>query len=423
MTRNTIASLFVCVLGLAACNGPWNMEPDSPDPLVLRVSAMPVAGRPYDTIWVERIQPMGLAERGVDFVKAGSWLRVLRVDGNRHDTVEYVRSPGTPRAWIPVLPDTVPYGATLRLEAHVVWNSAADFPSGDQTTESDIRGETTLPRFYRMHKEMLAPLDMLFQTLSVADHPGSASGLLAALKAEDAGEVARRGVTEATCDSFLQGRFVLRPFSSGDSAWMIMDDALADGPMGDRVKRSLRPIVLSQDVDRERWGGLVTSIGFDPSRARILGPIERVEYQIRGDWATSYDDSVKMFQPGNSRMLAVDDPQQATMMGYPDTMQLPQMVLSYTGRNVVRALAVDRTYAIHHRTMMENESGAWNYTALKGAQGYFAGAAPESLEVFVKAVRDTFPVASLRRTWCRELSATPPRERAPWTSTVDCSGN
>jgi hypothetical protein len=202
-----------------------------------------------------------------------------------------------------------------------------------------------------------------------------------------------------------------------------MDDAMVDGPMGDRVKRSLRPIVISQEVDHERWGGLVTSIEFDPARARILGPIERLGFQIRGDWAVGHDDSVAMFQPGNSRMLSVDDPEQGTMMGYPDTMQLPQMVLSFTGRNLLRALAVDRTYAIHHRTMMENESGAWNYSALEGARGYFAGAAPESLEVFVKAVRDTFPVASLRRTWCRELSTTHPRKRAPWTSAVDCSGN
>jgi hypothetical protein len=136
-----------------------------------------------------------------------------------------------------------------------------------------------------------------------------------------------------------------------------------------------------------------------------------------------HDDSVAMFQPGNSRMLSVDDPEQGTMMGYPDTMQLPQMVLSHTGRNVVRALAVDRTYAIYHRTMMENESGAWNYAAVKGAQGYFAGAAPESLDVFMMAARDTFPVASLRRTWCRELSSTPPRKRATWTAAVDCSGS
>ena len=423
MTRSKLSSLLVGVLGLAACDGPWNLEPEPPAPLVLRVSAMPVAGRPFDTIWVERIQPMGLAERGIDFVKAGSWLRVLRVDGNRLDTVEYVRSPATPRAWIPVSPDTVPYGATLRLEAHVVWNSAADFPSGDQTTESDIRGETTLPRFYRMDDTMLAPLDMLFRTLSVADRSGTAAGLLGILKAEDAAGVARLGVTEATCDSFLQGRFVVRPFRSGDSAWAIMDDEMVDGPMGDRVKRSLRPMILVQEVDHERWGGLVTSIGFDPTRARILGPIERLGFQIRGDWVVGYDDSVAMFQPGNSRMLAVDDPGQGTMMGYPDTMQLPQMVLSITGRNVLRALAVDRSYAIHHRTMMENESGAWSYTSVTGAQGYFAGAAPESLEVFVKAVRDTFPVASLRKTWCRELSATHPRERATWTSTVDCSGN
>jgi len=423
MTRNTIATIFVCALGLAACNGPWNMEPEPTDPPVLRVSAMPVAGRPYDTIWVERIQPIDLSARGIDFVKPGSWLRVVRVDGNRHDTVEYVRSPGTPRAWIPVSSDTVPYGAALRLEAHVVWNSAADFPTGDRTPESDISAETTLPRFYRMRKEMRAPLDMLFRSLSIAEHPNSAPELLAALRTEDAGRVSRFAVTEATCDSFLQGRFVLRPFTSGDSAWMILDDALADGPMGDRVKRSLRPIVLSQEVDHERWGGLVTSIGFDPTRARILGPIERVGYQIRGDWSTTYDDSVGMFQPGNSRMLAVDDPEQGTMMGYPDTMQLPQMVLSYTGRNVVRALAVDRTYAIYHRTMMENESGAWNYTEVKGAQGYFAGAAPESLEVVMMAARDTFPVASLRRTWCRELASTPARKGAPWTATVDCSGN
>lgn len=423
MNRNKLLSLLVCGLGLSACDGPWNMEPEPPAPPQLRVSGMPVAGRPFDTIWVERIQPMDLAERGIDFVKAGSWLRVLRVDGNRLDTVEYVRSPGTPRAWIPVSPDTVPYGATLRLEARVVWNSAADFPSGDRTTESDIRGETTLPRFYRMRKEARAPLDMLFRTLSVSDRPGTATGLLAALEAEDAAGVARLGVTLATCDSFLQGRFVLRPFRTGDSAWAILDDALVDGPTGGRVKRSLRPIVLAQEVDRERWGGLVTSIGFDPSRARILGPIERLGFQIRGDWAVGYDDSVAMFQPGNSRMLSVDDPEQGTMMGYPDTMQLPQMVLSYTGRNVLRALAVDRAYAIHHRTMMEGESGAWNYASLKGAAGWFAGAAPESLEVFVKAARDTFPVASLRRTWCRELSSTPARERATWTSAVDCSGN
>lgn len=422
MRTLSCATLVAAMAFLQSCNGPWNMEPEDPPPPLLRISAMPVAGKPYDTIWVERIQPIDLARRGVEFVKPGSWMRIVQTDGNRQDTIVYRQSPGTPRAWIADSSRVVPWGASLSLEAHIVWNSADDFPAGDRTTESDIAANTVLPRRYELRKDALAPLDVFFRSLSAGDDPGSASALLDLLKEEDAARVRELFVTEATCDSFRQGKFVLRPFKSGDSLWAILDDRIVEGAFGDPVKRSLRPVLVAQVVDRERWGGLVSSIGFDPSRARILGPIQRVDFQIRGDWKVSREDSANLFQPGNSRMLSVDEPDQPGMRGYPDTMSLPVMVLGHTGRNMVRTMAVERSYLNYHGTMMDNESGAWSYSAIRGASGFFSGAAADSFEIQVRAVRDTFAMGALRRAWCAELASVPSEKRAPWTVGVDCSG-
>lgn len=423
MKNFLFAAAFVGMVSLQSCNGPWNMEPEAPDPLRLRIWAMPVAGRTYDTIWVERIQPIDLQRRGVEFIKPGSWLRIVQNDGNRQDTIVYRQSAATPRAWITDSRVVGAWGATLSLQAHIVWNSANDFPSGDQTTESEISAQTVLPRRYELRKDALVPLDALFRTLSVSGDPASASALLAQLGEESPEKVRRYSVTEATCDSFLQGRFVVRPFRSGDTAWSILDDRIVQGSTGAPVKRSLRSILVTQVVDRERWGGLVSAVGFEPSRARILSPIQRVEFQIRGDWTVGHDDSVGLFQPGNSRMLSVDEPDQPGMQGYPDTMSLPMMVLGYTGANVVRTLAVERSYLSYHNTMMENSSGAWSYSTIQGATGFFSGAAADSFVVHIKAARDTFAVASLRKTWCGELAATSPEERAPWTANVDCKGD
>ncbi|QQS05955.1 MAG: hypothetical protein IPK50_03470 [Fibrobacterota bacterium] len=423
MDNTRLSLLLASIASLQSCNGPWNMEPESPEPLQLRISAMPIAGRRYDTIWVERIQPIDLTRRGVEFVKPGSWLRIVQLDGNRLDTVVYRKSEDTPRAWITDSRVVAPFGATLKLEAHIAWNSAGDFPAGDETTHSDISAQTVLPRRYELRKVALAPLDMLFRSLSVSGNPGSASALLALLDAESRENVRRYSVTEATCDSFLQGRFVLRPFRSGDTAWAILDDRIVEGARGVPVKRALRPILVSQSLDRERWGGLVSVVGYDPSRARILGPIQRVGFEIRGDWTVGHEDSVGMFQPGDSRMLSVDEPDQPGMAGYPDTMSLPAMVLGYTGRNVVRTLAVERSYITNHNTMMENSSGAWSFSALHGASGFFAGAAADSFEIHLQAAADTFSVASLRKVWCGELAKTSPEKRAPWTAGVDCKGD
>lgn len=422
MRISIIATLVAAMVSLQSCNGPWNLEPEDPPPPTLRVSAMPVAGRTHDTIWVERIQPIDLARRGADFVKPGSWMRVVQTDGIRHDTVVYHQSPGTPRAWITDSRAVVPYGGELSLEAHIVWNSADDFPAGDRTATSDLSGRTVLPRRYELRKEALAPLDVFFRSLSAGEDPGSASALLSLLTAENASRVRELSVTESTCDSFRQGRFVLRPFRSGDSLWAILDDRIVEGDMGSQVKRSLRPILVAQTVDRERWGGVASSIGFDPTRARILGPIQRVDFQIRGDWAVNHEDSAKMFQPGNSRMLSVDEPDQPGMRNYPDTMSLPVMLLSLTGTNVVRTLAVERSYLSYHSAMMDNESGAWSYSAIQGASGFFSGAAADSFVVHVRAARDTFAMDALRRAWCVEFASTSPEKRAPWTAGVDCSG-
>lgn len=422
MPKMHIAVFAVALpLLLASCDGPWNMEPEDPAPPRLRVSAMPVAGRTYDTIWLERIQAIDLAARGLAFVKPGSWMRVVRTDGPTPDTVVYRPSPDQPRAWIPQRSALVPYGATLRLEAHVVWNSADDFPRGDRTTESDLSAETTLPRKYALAKDMLAPLDALFGALSASATAVDAEALFSVLRGEDPGRVARFSVTPATCDSFLQGMFVVRSIRSGDTVWAILDDALGQGPLGEPVKRSLRPIQIRQDIDRERWGGMITAIGFDPSRARILGPVQRMGFEIRGDGKVRHSDSAAMFQPGDSRMLSVDDPEQPSILGYPERGELPMMVLNYTGRAVVRALAVDRSYASYHRAMMDNGSGAWSYTSVRGATGYFAGAAPDSLVFEVRAVRDTFSVAALRAAWCRDRAETAPEKLSPWELRVDCS--
>lgn len=413
-SRNLLPVLALAAL-LPSCQGPWNLQPQEPDPPTLRISALPVAGRTWDTVWVERIQPLALESRGLAFVGPGSWLRILVKKPLGEDTIRFEPSVENPRAWIARDRSAlVPWGASLHLEAHLVWNSSAAFPGSTEWTESDVSGDATTPVRYGLKPTMGAPLDVFFRALAGGDGGADPAGLLEVLRSEDDAKVRGLGVTEATCDSFLRGRWVQRTFRSGDTAWAIADDRLVDDRFGRPIKRSLRPFLVEQEVDLQGWGGLVSAIEFDPTRARILGPIQRVGFEIRGNSTLEREDSLGLYQPGSSRMLSVDGPDQAGMMGYPQVMALPSMLLSVTGRNVVRTLAVDRAYVAYHQAMMENESGQWAYSSLHGATGFFSGGAADSLVFQVRAVRDTFALPVLREMWCADQAGRPARERPVW---------
>lgn len=419
--KKTILSASL-LLALAACNGPWNMTPESDDSAPrLWVSSLAVADLPFDTLWLER--PMGI-EQGYDstakFVDTAA-SRVLVIREDLADTIEYRLAPGSGVAWLPTEPVIVARGATYRLSAKVRWTTA----SGDQR-EDEISASTTVPRIYSILPWALAPIEALAPWASglakVSDASRDRRAILDSLK-----------VTDATLDSARANLPVYRPVRKEDTVWYIHDDAKVKDILGKTVQRAYRTYLFGQAIRRSDWWGNLVTQNFDTAGYYIENIISKQIHVSIG----SSPDSVEFYQKGNLRVLdmnpaygdqqfpaevnAIIDTLAKAVGGDVEPYLMSNVYLAYTGRSVQRFYALDRNH-YEYFARQSNASNALRWSAVRNGDGYFSSAVVDSFPLYVRATQDTFSVPALHAVWCREQKEQAEKDRKPWKPGAICAG-
>lgn len=423
-TRNPrpagIAAALAASLALTACNGPWNMDPDAePRPLKLWASALLVADRPLDTLWLERPIALGRAkDPAAPFVDAAS--SRVAVIGEGRDTVRFRPAPGAAAAWIPE--DTayrVKRGARYELVAEVRWNAAPDYPAGSAWRSGKLRAATVVPRTFAFDTGFQVPVEALHRTLSLGLPAGSTSRAASDAAYRDAlydslaslpgaGGFAAK-VTRAAFAEHVAGRTAHATALPEDTLHYIFDAGRAVDYTGRVQHRHSLAWLFTTRNDGGDFGGIILSQRFDPLRKRILDPIMSSMLDVFGGEL----DSAEYFQSGDVRPVIIGGPYFAGIKGYPDTLRLTNLLLGYTGRTVMRGYAVDPLYWEYYRTLWQSGSeqmggfGGGNTRAqnvlretnVENGDGYFCGAVADSIAFHVEAARDTLDNAALKAAW------------------------
>lgn len=414
-----IATLAVG-LALAACNGPWNMEPDTaPRPVKLWASALLVADRPLDTLWLERPNSLGQArDPGLAFVDTAA--SEVYVVGPGPDTVRFRPVPGLAAAWIPA--DTshrVQRGGRYELFAAVRWNASRAFPGGAEWRQETLRAATTIPKDFAYDPEFQVPVEAVHGSLSVglpdavlrraraeAAYRDALYDSLAALPG--AGSFAAK-VSRSAFAAHVEGRAAYVPARGGDTLRYIHDGREAVDYTGRAQQRYALPWLFTTRNDGADFGGIILSHHFDSAAARILDPITASMLDLFGQEL----DSAEYFQSGNVRPVIIGGSYFAGLKGYPDTLRLANMLLGYTGRTVLYGYAVDAAYWEYYRYLQQSGTGqaagfgggnsrAQNvlpFTNVENGEGYFCGAVADSVAFHVEAAKDTLDNAALRAAW------------------------
>lgn len=402
---------------LASCNGPWNTSVDDAEiPLNVRVGGIVVAGMPFDTIWLDRTQKFEYAYDSttafIDTTASKVLVRRLDVD----QTIAYRMADGNRRAWIPV--DTsarVALGARYRLEADLRWNASRDFPSGEEWRTSRIVAETYTPRSYDIADTLAAPIEALVPFLAdgVSDeeaslfrsNPDSAKRKFAPFDLFPS-------VSASDLQRVADGLPVWKMARSGDTVWASGDRAKVRDEKGQEIQRAFRVYGLLQRVDRERFGGVLVIQQFDTAGERLLNPVTQAALEATG---RTDPELFGYFQPGNTRPILVDGKFQTGVTMYPDTVLFSALYLGYTGRSVQRFYSLDSLYIEYLRTNGD-ELTPTAYSNVRGGEGYFAGAAVDSLVLFVKKPDGLrgYPVRDMRRAWCERERDKAITDRKTW---------
>jgi len=419
---------------LASCNGPWNMMADdfgAPTPR-LWVSSFAVADRPFDTLWVERPQTLTdtYDSTRVFVDTAATTIRVVRED--LPDTIVFHPIPGSAVAWLPAKNTPVARGATYRLDAVVVWNTASNWASGGSSPRRDsLSARTTVPRVYELVDYALAPIEALAPwaagVAKVADAPADRKAILE-----------RLGATDATLDSVRANLPVYRPIQDGDSVWYLDDETKVTDITGANVARYYRNYLFAQKMNHADWAGVLSVQGWDTAAQYILSPLAK-EF-MRSSGSTKVD-SNQLYQKGNLRTLGLEEP---TTFGrdipgsvgqLADTLAkfygtdirpwfLTNVYLGYTGRNVIRLYALDANH-YEYMSRLINSSGSSNilrFSNVVNGDGYFSSAAVDSFQIVVRAERDTFSVQALHASWCRKQKDKAVKDGKPWNPGDICAG-
>ncbi|HXP90158.1 MAG TPA: hypothetical protein VN931_04415, partial [Fibrobacteria bacterium] len=170
---------------------------------------------------------------------------------------------------------------------------------------------------------------------------------------------------------------------------------------GTSIQRNDRAFLSPQTLDLPVFGGELAIQRFDSTRARILDPITQALHASAGQKSFTSKDSAGYYQPGQWRMIGFTDANPGGTLAYwPDTAQIKNLDIGYTGLNVFYAFAMDTLYAAFAR----GQSSTTNvpaYSNIQGCYGYFSGAAVDSLSVYVQSpTADTFSVSALQYTYC-----------------------
>lgn len=403
--KTKTAILLSSLLALAACDGPWNMSPDTdPKPQRLWVSGFLVGGRAFDTLWIERPLPVeAKRDTASPFVVAAeSRLRIVRTDVP--DTIEYRLLPDYSSAWVPVDPARrVERGGRYRLEGRIRWSEYRG-----ETRADSISATTFVPRTYALSDSIWAPIEAL--------HPSLATGLpldivqkaasdpVYALKLWDSlnaiRPLGRYGLTLEDVATYLRGGEIYRPVAEGDTVFFITDPTPVRDPSGNIVQRLSRQFKFPQRFDREQWGGIFVTLANEGDGARIYDPLtQRFIASFGGDLDTS-----RLYQGEKPIPYDVLPAFIPNRLGYPDTVWVSNLFQPRTGRTTWHTYAFDSLYFEYWRSLTQS-SGANNalrYSNVRGADGFFAGAAQDSFVVHVQATKDTIPYEQIRRVWCRD---------------------
>lgn len=411
---------LAAALGLAACNGPWNMEPDTgPRPIKLWASALLVADRPLDTLWLERPVALGRpSDPKAVFVDAAA--SEVYVTGPGADTLRFRPSAERASAWLPV--DTayrVKRGARYDLTARVRWNASPDFPSGQAYRTETLRASTTVPRVFAIDTAFQVPVEALHRTLSLGLPEGSLKRArtdaayrdalydsLAALPGEGrfAGRVPRAAFAE-----LIQGKAPYVPARGGDTLNYVFDGSVAVDYTGRPQQRYSLSWLFTTRNDGGDFGGIILSQRFDSAAARIVDPLTTFALDAFGQDL----DSAEFFQAGSVRPVIIGGSYFSGLKGYPDSLRLSNLLLGHTGRTVLRGYATDPLYWEYYKALVQTgtdqQSGlgggnsraqnALPYTNVENGVGYFCGAVADSVAFHLAAAKDTVANALLRSAW------------------------
>ncbi len=419
-----LASFFT----LAACDGPWNVSPADytpPEP-VLRLSLFAVGGKPFDTLWLERTQPIDLIYDSTRaFVQSATIQIVDPLDGSK--VVDYAQVPGSAVAWTATSRVLPVAGKRYRLLAHVVWNADKNWPSSKTVITTDLVADAKVPQSWGVESAALVPVENLIPALSSGADVGDSATLLAPLEKDRPGTLARWLFTSAMLDSLRQGLPVFRTLHSGDSIWYISDDQhMVTNPDGKLVQRAYREILFNQHPGPD-FGGVFAVERFDINRARILDPLSKEIFASSGKKGFKQADSAQFFQPGVTRYAFGPYPAfSPDLFGWPRIYPFSNLTLAYTGLNTIYFYSVEQAYVIYQSQLMKQASGSSSaipYSNVQGGTGYFTMALVDSFQINLMATGvDTFSVQALHGAACRNEWKSSVTDHTPFDSLVACKG-
>lgn len=400
--------LLLSFLTLAACDGPWNTLPEDyvePDPS-LRVSLFAVGDRNFDTLWLERSQPLSITYDSTRAFVDSADIRIVAADDGT-TLVRYAKVPGSAVAWVPESPVKVVAGKSYRLKAHVVWNADKNWPRAKTPRTTDLEAVANVPRSWSVDQSAQVPVENLIPALA-AGASAADTTLLDSLERKYPGTTAKWNLTRGALDSLAKDIPVFRSFPSGDSLWYIYDDKnLVTNPDGKQVERAYRNILFRQRPG-PGFGGVFTVERFDPKGERIEDPVSRELRTTLGRTDFRLEDSARFYQPGETRYAFGPYPAFAPdVYGWPETYPFSNLTLAYTGRNTIYFYSVEPEYVVYQSQLSRLAQGdrtALPYSNVKNGNGYFTAALVDSFVVHLKATPGvrTFSVEALRGAACRK---------------------
>lgn len=423
---NKILLLAAATL-LSSCNGPWNMmaEDYGPGTPKLWLSSFAVADLPFDTLWIERPQVLTQTyDSTLQFVDTTA-SRILAIREDLPDTIEYKLVPGSAVAWLPNRRVVVARGGTYRLDAKLRWTTA----TGENRTDS-LSATTRVPRTYRIFDWALAPIEALVPWAGTVAKVADAS-------AEQRAVLDRFALTDAALDSVRANLPVYRQVQRDDTVWYIHDAARVPDIGGAEVQRTYRNYLFAQEVTRADWAGALVVQNWDTSGAYIQNLLDK---QFQSSLGEKGVDSLEFFQKGNMRTLTVERPYEigkslpGSIVAILDSLArftgtdiqpltMTNILLGYTGRNVIRIYAFDEHHYEYYTKLSEaDNANNLRYTNISGGDGHFTSAAVDSFPLYVRATQDTFSVSALRGTWCRDKKEGAEKRGQPWNPGALCVG-
>ncbi|MEN9354827.1 MAG: hypothetical protein RL318_2152, partial [Fibrobacterota bacterium] len=324
--KSSLPAFLGLSLVLGACDGPWNMAVENqPADRSLWVSSVQVSGRAFDTIWIEDNSPLEVrSDETVPVATSSSVLRVFQDSAGVKDTVTFVMASSRPRAWVPRAED-----ATKPVRWNAVLNFSADVLLADGSRRA-LSASTYTQGFYSLADSFSVPVETLHPKLANGEFrtalksAGTDTGkVIAAILALDPTFAFMTRWNLKTIDllQYAAGLPVMRNISvkgaNPDTVWYISDMSpvlglSVAGSQARPLPAEYRQWVFRHSIDKERFGGLVLTQGFDPTRARILGSIYK---QFGSTFAVK--DSSRFFQRGGSRSWLVAPKVFGDLPGYP----------------------------------------------------------------------------------------------------------